>query len=113
MPRAMTPGVMSDSVLLSNHADSRSKASSEPTSHATLNSNKKALNRAAVGNGNGDDGSVGSRGGREGGIGGGNGNADLKLGKGNNEVGLAEGVLDMSVLAPALPKIKQGFYPLK
>ena len=106
MPQAMTPGVMSD------HALSKSKAGSEPvTNHPTLNNNKSMKDRAvSVGTGNGNGG-----GGGAGGAEGESGNGNLKPGKGRDdrESEQEEGILDMSVLAPALPKIKQGFYPFK
>lgn len=131
MPQAMTPGVMSD------HALSKSKGSSEPAiNHPTLNSSKPMKDRAvsiSTGNGNGDGGGGGGaraggsmvRGGGGGGGGGGeggaggaegeSGNGNLKPGKGmdDRESEKEEGILDMSVLAPALPKIKLGFYPFK
>ena len=105
MPKAMTPGVMSEHAP-SMHTDSRIKASSEPVTN-NVNSNKSAQGRAvSVGNGNG-----GNRGGR-----GGRGeNGESKSGKGRDENDDDDGeeeILDMSVLTPALPKITQGFHPL-
>ena len=117
MPQAMTPGVMSD------HALSKSKASSEPAiNHPTLNSNKPMKDRAvSVGTGN-ENGSGGAGAGAGGGMAGGRGGAEGESGNGNLKPGMGrddheskqeEGTLDLSVLAPALPKIKQGFYPFK
>lgn len=109
MPQAMTPGVMSEHALSSNHTtDSRAKASSEPAaSNNNLNNNnnnRSGKDRAvSVGNGHGSGG-------------GGDGeNGDSESGKqrDDNEDEEADDILDMSVLAPALPKISQGFYPFK
>ncbi|RPB29099.1 MED14-domain-containing protein [Terfezia boudieri ATCC MYA-4762] len=90
---------------MSEHALSTNtvKASSEPVTN-NANNNESAQDRAVlVGNGNG------------GGLGGRGENGESKLGKGRDENGGDDDedeILDMSILAPALPKIKQGFYPL-
>jgi len=99
MPKEMTPGVMSEHAL----ATPTVKASSEPVTN-NVNNNKSTQDRVVlVGNGNG-----GGRDGR-------GENGESKSGKGRDENGGDDDedeILDMSVLAPALPKITQGFYPL-
>ncbi|KAF8456761.1 mediator complex subunit MED14-domain-containing protein [Kalaharituber pfeilii] len=100
----MTPGVMSEHAL-TGHGDSRIKASSEPaTNNASHNSSKLGKDCAvSIGNGNGGGSNVEGE------------NGDRKLGKekDNNDEESDEEILDISVLAPALPHITQGFYPLK
>lgn len=99
MPKAMTPGVMSEHAP-STHTDSRVKTSSEPVTNNV--NNKSSQDRVvSVGNGNG-----GNRGGR-----GENGESKSGKERDKNDDGEEE-ILDMSVLAPALPKITQGFHPL-
>lgn len=92
----MPPGVMPEHAL-SKHTDSKAIPGSEQgADNANFSNHNRTKDRVRNGNGGIGEGDHGKKQGKEREV-----NTD------------EEDVMDMSVLAPALPKITQGFYPFK